>query len=298
MQINLNVMKVNVDSEIGILKKVILCYANPWRLRWNEIKSVFEPNVFFQFIKNKVSAYDYKVVIEEQQHLIDLMTTHGVDVLLADNISGLSQHYTRDIGFAIDDLFIISKMGSNYRSEEPKGIKKYTSQFSKVHTIANGSIEGGDVLLHKDKVIVGLGEATNLEGIMNLKKILIENQNIREVIPIKFNQRGVIHLDTKFNIVGENTAIFYPHCFEKKSLQWLEDHFDLIEATKLETSQILINSFSISPTKVIMKDGSQRLGNLIADRGITPIFVKYDEVTKQPGSLRCTTCPIERSSFY
>ncbi len=71
MQINLNIMKVNVDSEIGILKKVILCYANPWRLRWNEIKSVFEPNVFFQFIKNKVSAYDYKVVIEEQQHLID-----------------------------------------------------------------------------------------------------------------------------------------------------------------------------------------------------------------------------------
>ncbi|MCZ8237632.1 MAG: arginine deiminase family protein [Leptospiraceae bacterium] len=235
---------------------------------------------------------------EEQQVLIDLLQKENVEVLIAENNIGISQHYTRDIGFAIDNLFIISKMGSQYRKDEPEGIKKFTNHFSKAFKITNGSIEGGDVLLYKDKVIVGLGEATNLAGLNNLKRILNENQNKREIVPISFNQRGVINLDTKFNIIGENLAIFYPQCFEKNSLKWFENHFELIEANKTEASQILINTFSISPTKVIMKNGSDRLANLLSKKGINPILIKYDEITKQPGSLRCTTCPIERKPIY
>jgi len=40
-------INVNLDSEIGELKKVILSYANPWLFGRKEIKSIFEPNVFF-----------------------------------------------------------------------------------------------------------------------------------------------------------------------------------------------------------------------------------------------------------
>lgn len=223
-------INVNLDSEIGELKKVILSYANPWLFGRKEIKSIFEPNVFFQFIRNRVRPYEYKIAREEQQVLIDLLQKENVEVLIAENNIGISQHYTRDIGFAIDNLFIISKMGSQYRKDEPDGIKKFTNHFSKAFKITNGSIEGGDVLLYKDKVIVGLGEATNLAGLNNLKRILNENQNKREIVPISFNQREVIHLDTKFNIIGENLAIFYPQCFEKNSLKWFENHFEFKKA--------------------------------------------------------------------
>lgn len=188
-------------------------------------------------------------------------------------------------------------MGTPIRHKEKAAISKYTNQFSKVANITKGTIEGGDVMLHKNKILVGLGEATNLNGVDNLKEILAANQNNREIIPIHFSHRGIIHLDTKFNIVGENTAIFSPKSFEKKSIKWFENHFDLIEASKTETRDICINTFSISPKKVIMKRGSERLGNILSDKGITPIFVKYDEVTKLPGSLRCTTCPIERQPY-
>lgn len=291
-------INVNVDSEIGRLRKVILCYANPFVLNLEEIKTMLQPSVFLQMFKNRFSPYDFRKIREEQQNLIDLFKAHGVEVLMVDSVgNSSSQHYTRDVGFAIDDLFIYAKMATRIRMKEQVVIKKYTAQFSKVNTINKGKIEGGDVMLYENKVLVGLGEATNFEGINNLKETLAANNNSREIIPIQFNQRGVIHLDTKFNIVGNNLAIISPSCFEKKSLKWLENHFELIEASVLETKEILINTVSISPTKIIMKQGSDRLGNMLSDKGITPIFVKYNEVTKLPGSLRCTTCPIERESY-
>lgn len=292
-------INVSVDSEFGVLKKVILCRANPFRITWEEIKTVLQPSVFHQIASNKTGYFNYKIIRAEQDYFIEILKSNGVEVLLADNINTLSaQHYTRDIGFAIDDLFVIAKMGTNLRTKEQPSIYKYTAQFKNKIAITRGSIEGGDVMLHKKRVLVGLGEASNMEGVNNLKEILQTQNNSREVVPIHFSHRGVIHLDTKFNIVGDGIAIITPKSFEKSSLRWLENNFDLIEATEKETKEIVINTFSVAPNKLIMKRGSERLGKIINDKGITPIFIKYSEVTKLPGSLRCTTCPIERENFY
>jgi N-dimethylarginine dimethylaminohydrolase len=292
-------IKVKVDSEIGTLKTVILCYANPYKISLEEIRTGLMPSVLRQFFHNKFSSYNYEVVRNEQRAFIKTLEAHGVEVLLADNLASSScQHYTRDIGFTIDELFVVAKMGTPIRHKEKAAIAKYTQQFPKVAAIERGRIEGGDVMLHKNQVMVGLGEATNFEGINNLREILASQGIDRTVVPIHFSHRGIIHLDTKFNIVGENVAVLNPRSFQKESLRWFENNFDLIEASDKETSAIAINTFSISPTKVVMKEGSERIGDIIAKKGITPIYVKYSEVTKLPGSLRCTTCPIERAPFY
>jgi N-dimethylarginine dimethylaminohydrolase len=292
-------INVNVDSEIGVLKKVILCYANPYKISLEEIRTAVMPSVLRQFYYNKFGSYDYKIIIEEQKAFIKVLEQHGVEVLLADNLESSScQHYTRDIGFAIDDLFVVAKMGTPIRHKEKTAITKFTNQFSKVASITKGSIEGGDVMLHKNVVLVSLGEATNMAGINNLEEIFTSNNIKREIVPIHFSHKGIIHLDTKFNIVSENVAVLNPRSFKKESLKWFENNFDLIEATDNETSEISINTFSIAPTKVIMKQGSERIGNILETKGIESIYVKYSEVTKLPGSLRCTTCPVERIPFW
>jgi N-dimethylarginine dimethylaminohydrolase len=292
-------INVNVDSEIGVRKKVILCYANPYKINFEEIRTALMPSVLRQFYYNKFGSYDHKIIIEEQKAFIKILKQHGIEVLIADNLESSScQHYTRDIGFAIDDLFVVAKMGTPIRHKEKTAITKFTNQFSKVANITKGSIEGGDVMLHKNIVLVGLGEATNMAGINNLQEILKQYTINREIVPIHFSHRGIIHLDTKFNIVGEKIAVLNPRSFKKESLKWFENNFELIESTDNETSEISINTFSIAPKKLIMKQGSERIGNILETKGIEPIYVKYSEVTKLPGSLRCTTCPIERQIFW
>lgn len=127
-----------------------------------------------------------------------------------------------------------------------------------------------------------------------LRRKLVELDNPREVVAIPFAHRGVIHLDTKFNIVGNNVALIARKSFRPDTVRWFESHFDLIEATDEETNGLEINTFVIGGGRVIVRETSGRLAKLIQDKGLTPIPLDYSEVTHWPGSFRCTTLPLER----
>jgi N-dimethylarginine dimethylaminohydrolase len=207
-----------------------------------------------------------------------------------------SQHFTRDIAFCIDDLFFVARMGTPYREPEQRALLRLLPQLSRVVQLERGRIEGGDVMLHDDKVLVGLGEATDMEGVDTLRRKLEELGSSREVVVIPFTHRGVIHLDTKFNIVGGNVALFARKSFQPDTVRWFERHFDLIEATDKETRNIEINTFALGGGQVIMQQRSERLAKLVQQKGLTPILVNYSEVTLWPGSFRCTTLPVERET--
>lgn len=289
-------IQVNVRSEIDTLKVVVMCWANPHRISLgNVVTSLFNTSVRAQLRHNTWKGYDYVRVREQQQGLIQVLRDHGVTVLLLDNVPGVSsQHYTRDIAFCIDDAFFVARMGTRYREPEQRALATLLPRLSKVVRLERGRIEGGDVMLYGDNVLVGLGEATDTEGVDALRHKLAELGNPREVVAISFAHRGVIHLDTKFNVVGNNVALIARKSFRPDTVRWFERHFDLIEATDEETSGLGINTFAIGGGRVIVRETSGRLAKLIQDKGLTPILVDYSEVTHWPGSFRCTTLPLER----
>ncbi|VAW86936.1 hypothetical protein MNBD_GAMMA17-1500 [hydrothermal vent metagenome] len=289
-------IKINVRSEIATLKTVVMCFANPVNMASIFKHSGIDLPLIYQLWHNKFNPFfDDEKVRCQQQKFIDILSSHGVQVLLADQIFDCgTQHYTRDIGFAIDDVFFIANPRRYYRKRELDGITNLLSQFSKVSTIDDGVIEGGDVIVDEKYVIIGLGEETNKRGIKCLKNKMKENNIEREIVLLEFSHRGVIHLDTKFNIPAKGIALIHPKSFDSKSLKWLESKFDLIEATDREMKNIEINTFSISPKKIVMQKQSTRLAALLEEKGVEVIFVDYSEVLKLPGSFRCTTLPLER----
>lgn len=288
---------VAVRSEIDTLKTVVMCWANPCRINLSMALSVFDSSVREQLRYNTWGNYDYVRVREQQQRVIEVLRDHGVTVLFLDNVPGISsQHYTRDIAFCIDDTFFLSRMGTRYREPEQRSLTTLLPGLSKVVRLECGRIEGGDVMLYHDKVLVGLGEATDTAGVDELRLKLSRLGNPREVVPIPFTHRGVIHLDTKFNIVGEQIALFTRKSFQLDTVHWFERHFDLVEATDEETRGMEINTLAIGGGKVIVHEQSERLAKLLQQRGLTPILVDYSEVTHWPGSFRCTTLPVERAA--
>ena len=151
-------------------------------------------------------------------------------------------------------------------------------------------------MLHDHKVLVGLSEATDVHGVEELRRKMAELGNPRKVVPIPFTHGGVIHLDTKFNIAGRNVALFRRKSFQPETIRWFDSHFDLIEATDQETREMAINTLAIGDGKVIMLKTSERLAKEVQCRGLTPILLDYSEVTRWPGSFRCTTLPVEREA--
>lgn len=290
-----NRIDVNITTEVGELKTVVMCLANPVSIK-SFASELFDLAAVYQMYYNKVKlSYNHQKVRQQQLVLIDILKSNGVNVLLADQVpTSFAQHYTRDMGFGVDDTFFIANPRRKSRQREQEGLRHIFSDLSKVATLENGTIEGGDVLITKDKLIVGLGEETDREGVDCLQRKLEELGIEREVTPIEFAHRGAVHLDTKFNIIGEELAIIHPKSFTAESVKWLGDNFEFIEATKEEMNNLEINTFAISPKKLVMQHKSSRLASLVEEKGISVIPVDYSEVTRLPGSFRCTTLPIER----
>ena len=286
---------VNVRSETDTLKTVVMCWANPFPINLDMVTSIFDASVWQQLRHNSWGYYRYKRVREQQQRLVQVFRDYGVSVLFLDNIAGIgTQHYTRDIAFCIDDAFFVARMGTRYRASEQRALVGLLPRLSKAVYLEHGRIEGGDVMLYEDKVLVGLGEATDMEGVEALRRKLAELGSPREVVAIPFAHRGVIHLDTKLNIVGNRVALFARKSFPHDTVRWLERHFDLIEATDAETRGIEIDTVALGGDRVIVQEKSERLAKLIQQKGMTPIPVDYSEVTRLPGAFRCTTLPVER----
>lgn len=289
--------KINIfnPSETDILKTVLMRLVAPVQLL-ESLPALLEPSIRRQMMHNRFAPYKLHLALAQQLEFKNALEAHGVRVILEPPIPYSGAHYTRDVGFAIDDTFFVSRMGTRVREPEVVAIEPWLARFSKVARLDAGHIEGGDVMLAPGRVLVGLGEATNEAGIASLKAALARGGSTREVVPLTFNSPGVIHLDTKFNLVTPHLAVISRHSFEGKSLRWLEQNFELIDATRDETRAIQINTFCIGNGNVVMDARAERLANVLRSKGVNPILLDYSEITCLPGSFRCTTLPLERSS--
>jgi N-dimethylarginine dimethylaminohydrolase len=293
---NTNSIPVNIPSEFATLRRVVMCLANTMSVFSFLRQGGFDIAAIYQLWRNKWAIiHHYQRVRQQQRAFIEVMERNGVEVLFAEAVPGcFTQHYTRDIGFAIDDTFFCANPRRHARQRELEGLRNLLPRFSKVARLENGTIEGGNVIVDEQYIIVGLGEETSKEGIDCLRRKCRELRIDRDIITLEFAHRGIIHLDTRFNIPSRGIGLVHPKSFKTESLKWLENRFDLIVATDEETANVEINTFALSPRKLVMRERSHRLALLLESKGIETILIDFSEVTKLPGSFRCATLPIER----
>ena len=92
-----------------------------------------------------------------------MLNKYNVKVLRPENILNLNQVFARDLGFVIEDTFLVSNIIEN-RFEEIPAIEHIINQISadKVLNIdSNSKIEGGDVAIFKNHVFIGASNPTD-----------------------------------------------------------------------------------------------------------------------------------------
>jgi N-dimethylarginine dimethylaminohydrolase len=256
-----------------------------------------DPVLIRQSASARFEPFDPSRVRAQQRCLIELLENRGIEVICVGLGSDTwSQHYPRDLGFVVDDVFVVGRPNSPSRQRELAALRPVLRRLDRVARLDDGTIEGGDVMLDADVVLVGLGEETSPLGVRALDRCLRRVGSSREVIPVHFNRAGVIHLDTLFNVVAPGVALIHPPAFPRQQLRWFESRYDLIEVTAGEVRAVEVNALSLSPTEVIVGAGDARVATELEARGLEPIAIDYSEVTKVPGSFRCSTLPIVRDS--
>ncbi|MGW1291114.1 dimethylarginine dimethylaminohydrolase family protein, partial [Streptomyces sp. NPDC002586] len=162
--------------------------------------------------------------------------------------------------------------------------------------LERGTIEGGDVLLPgTGRVLVGLSEETSPDGAGALQKALARHGVDREVVSVHFADKGIVHLDDHLAVVAPGTALIHREVFTADQNRWFDAHFDdLIPVTDAEARAVQVNVLAIAPTTIVVAAGSDRISAALTARGLEVLTVDYTEVTRIPGSLRCTTLPLVR----
>ncbi|MDO5035567.1 MAG: amidinotransferase [Porphyromonas sp.] len=248
----------------------------------------------------------------EVEGLARTLEKEGVEVLRPQEISGINQIFARDVAFVVEDKLIKANIIPD-RAAEQQAYDEIYADIDPDKIIVppeHVHIEGGDVLLMRDKIFLGCYLSpdypeynmarTNKYAIGFLK----EHFPNKDIVPLELIKhdtdpyQGVLHLDCAFQPVGEDKAILFPGAF-RHTEDW-EYIFDLYGAnntcviTRQEMYEMNTNVFSISPTCVIIDETFTRLRDWLERRGISCIGIPYRQVSKLGGLLRCTTQPLYR----
>lgn len=269
-------------SEYDTLKEVILCEPKHMKIRAmiNDTQKKF-----------KDVGIHIKIAMEQHEKFVHTLKKQGVHVILLptqDNFP--EQVFTRDIGFTLGQTIFVAEMAENVRKGEELLLKSWLEDEEiSYYNLVGDKIEGGDVIIDRNSIYVGISNRTNKKAIDHLKSLL----NEYEVHAVPFTEK-YLHLDCVFNILSPNEALFYPEAFHKKEREFLSSRYELIEVSKDEQFTLGTNVLSIGNKKVFSLPVNHGVNEQLRKRGYDVIEVDITEIIKSGGSFRCCTLPVLR----
>jgi N-dimethylarginine dimethylaminohydrolase len=252
------------------------------------------------------SDHDLNEQVEGFGHVLE---KRGVKVLRPLNVGGVLQTFVRDLGFVVGDTFVWCNLKKEKRRLEQDGLRPAIDQLEGVKTVsppADILIEGGDVVLLKGKLLVGIGEDPERARTSSAAaKFLQETFPDMEIIPVATRasdsasddpKEHVLHLDCAFQPIGVAHGIFFEPGFARRpdAIFDLIGDENLIRVSADEMFRLWPNLLSLSPDCVVSAPSFGRLNARLRKLDITVLEVPYEEVAKLGGLFRCSTLPIRR----
>jgi N-dimethylarginine dimethylaminohydrolase len=247
----------------------------------------------------------------QMNSLVEKLESLGVEVLRPDVLDATNQVFTRDIGFVIDDQFILPNVIED-RASEAKAIDRLLNRIPSSNIIMMPSgcfAEGGDVIVHEPFVFVGVSNDETFDSFITARTNTAGLDYLQDEFPaydfkgfelLKSDvdpHKGSLHLDCAFQPLGD-ALLLAPHLFKNAAdVVWIESHFgtdNIFYCTEDEAYDLHTNVFSIGPKEVLISASAGRLKNWLEERSYTVHTITYDEIVKMGGLLRCSTMPLER----
>ena len=304
-------LELNVNNETSRLLEVVLGTAKS-NGSAPTAEECYDPKSRENVLKGTYPTE--KDMIKELDELENVLLKYDVKVYRPDVINHYNQIFSRDIGFVIDDSFVISNILPE-RSNEISAIDKVIDLIPKNKIIelpGECHVEGGDVILNNDYVFIGTFDGddysnfktarTNYQAIQFLKKIFPEKKIISfDLIKSDSDpKKNALHLDCCMQPVGNNKLVTCPEAFLKRDqYEWLTDYFgkeNLLEMSLNEMSEMNCNFFSIDTNIVVSEKSFTKLNNWLRSFDMIVEEINYKEISKQGGLLRCSTLPLIRKN--
>jgi N-dimethylarginine dimethylaminohydrolase len=232
-----------------------------------------------------------ELLSDEHAKFCALLKEKGVDLVeLRGAKTSPFELFTRDIGFAIGEFLFVANMAKQIRRPETESlIKAGRARGWKLSRLRRGCIEGGDILLERDVVYVGIGARTSWDAYAELASML---PVARKAVAVPLAE-GVLHLDCVLNVLPKGVVL----CHRQGLNNGLPDEmagYDVIDINNAEAFAMAANVLTVDETTVISQTRHDRLNGMLSDRGINVTCCALDETSKLGGGPRCLVMPLHR----
>lgn len=260
------------------------------KAEWKELNYLSKPDL----LASKIEYIAFENILKSQE--VD------IKYFPIDNELSLDSVYCRDASIATDFGMIICTMGKEGRILEPEAQRKtyLNNDIAILGTIQTpGTLEGGDVAWLNEKTLaVGHTYRTNLEGIRQLKALLIPH-DVEVVVADLPHYRGVqdvFHLMSILSPVDKDLAVVYsPLMPIRFRNQLLNLGYKLVEVPEDEFESMGCNVLAIGPRKCVMVEGNPKTKEALERYGCEVITYIGQEISvKGGGGPTCLTRPLNR----
>ncbi len=279
-------IKLKIENEYDRLKEVIIGLPNTF----NTLGKLKPINPTEEKYFNTPESPKKSLVIKEMHSFAKTLRMHGVKVHYPRPLKGTIDQLTpRDLGFVIDNTFIISHMAYKIREQEEKGITGYLDRFDGkiVKAPKTSIVEGGDIIIDERVIYVGVGRRTNEKGFEFIKKTFSDRYKVIRV------KHKALHLDCALNILGKGHVLIQQNMLEHISKS-INDRYKIINIPKEEYDMLTTNVLSLSKDTIIARDACSKTNKMLSKKGYEIIEIEFNEIPKTGGSVRCCSLPLTR----
>lgn len=249
-------------------------------------------------------------------------------------------YFARDYGTVIGGRLSVNSMKAKARQRESMLLQYIALYHERFEGAGNNlwheynepeSIEGGDILVLSDSVVViGCSARTSAEGIENLAaRLFSEDKHLDEVIVIQIPfTRAYMHLDTVFTMVDSDKFTIFPgitnrvHVFSMTKSKTgeisISPEDDLVKTLRrvLKVPSVLLietgggdavtaereqwndstNTLALAPGKVVTYRRNIVSNGILRKHGIEVVEIPGSELVRGRGGPRCMSMPLRREA--
>lgn len=287
-------IKLNVTADYAPLKSLVIGLPDNFH-QSGRVEIINKKMEKFYFSHEKPTPQTLKPEFDQLQRTLERI---GVTVFHQKPVPGVPDQLTpRDIGFVIENAFVVSGMANKSRKQEYKGIERLFHHLEgELLYVPSGVIlEGGDVIVDDPFVFVGLSQRSTMQGV----KFLEQNFKDWHIVPVYLKSlsegEDVLHLDCAFMPLAKDEALIHKQGF-KGIPKEISEKFGsgFIEVTQQEQLELATNVLQLGPKKIISRDKLPDLNTKLKTLGYDVTVLKFDEAPKTGGSFHCCVLPLCR----
>lgn len=223
---------------------------------------------------------DYEEIIGEHAAYVAALRAAGLDVeILAPLEAYPDSMFVEDPALVFPEVAILLRPGAPSRSgESDEMLPVLKRRFPLVLELgADQFVDGGDILVMPDMVVIGVSARTNAAGANALRENLASLGRAARIVDVA---RGILHLKSGVSLLDEETVLMSAHMASTEVCAGFKTLF----APEEESASA--NAIRVNDT-IFVGGCYPRTLDLLAKEGFTLVPLPVTEVAKLDAGLSC-----------